>query len=301
MKKGSEDDIDIFINNQDSSDKSDYFKKKRQKITKSYFNLFAIAFIVVVFILIVGAIILASVLYEGPSSYKAFIDSIKYGGSITTNIQFTVNQIYVVPPVISNLGRAYITLTGGGGGGCVGNYTATGGGGNSGASGVLIPIVLNPYDQCIITIGNGGDTNMDGTYTEFKCLPSTGGQPTVYFSFPGGRSGCTNIYNASDTRLGDNNYPFIAERFGSRPLNSFYAESNIYGGIGSPILGGGAGSVFGNGGNPGIIDQPGQQAPSFGAGGGGGGITSVLANTVNGGKGGNGLVQLNFFVRIKQY
>lgn len=294
-------DFDLIIQNEnDQKEINEIKRKRRENVAKSYGNLVAILFIVIFFAAIVTAIILASVLNDGPSVYKNFQDSIKWGGSIMTNIEFKVNQIYIVPSSVSNLGRSYITLSGGGGGGCVGNYTATGGGGNSGASGVMIPVVLNANDQCVITVGIGGDSNMDGTYTEFKCIPSSGGQPTVYFNVPGGRSGCSPIYNSSDTRLGDDNYPFVSERFGSRPLNPLYAERNIYGGIGGQMLGGGAGSVFGNGGNAGDSDTAGQNAPGYGAGGGGGGISTTPGLNFNGGKGGNGLVQLNFFVRIQQ-
>lgn len=276
-------------------------RRKQEEITKSYYNILVIAFIVAFTVGIVIAIVIADVIDPGPSVYKPFQDAIKWGGSITTNIVFKVNQIYVVPSVISNLGRAYVTLSGGGGGGCVGNYTSTGGGGDSGASGILVPVVLNANDQCIITIGSGGDPNVDGTYTEFKCLPSSGGSPTTYLYVPGGRSGCFAITNyTSDARLGDDNYPFVSERFGSRlSPTPVYAESNPYGGIGGQNLGGGAGSAFGNGGDAGDAGLPGQNAPGYGAGGGGGGIATIVGTTVNGGKGGNGLVQLNFFVSIQ--
>lgn len=293
--------LDIIIQQETKESRIERKRRKQEEITKSYYNLLAIAFIVAFTVGIVITIVIASVVDSGPSVYKPFQDSIKWGGSITTNIVFKLNEIYVVPSVISNLGRAYVTLSGGGGGGCVGNYTATGGGGNSGASGILVPVVLNPNDKCIITIGYGGDPNVDGSYTEFKCIPSSGGQPTTYLYVPGGRSGCSFISNYTyDVRLGDNNYPFVSERFGSRLYPSpVYAESNPYGGIGGQNLGGGAGSAFGNGGDAGDAGEQGKNAPGYGAGGGGGGISATLETTVNGGKGGNGLVQLNFFVSIQ--
>lgn len=296
----NDEELDIIV----QSEKERRREKRRRKDeenTKNYANLLWIAMIVAVTVGMVLAIVLGSVLQPGPSVYKAFQDSIKWGGSIMTNIEFTVNQVYRVPSSISNLGRSYITLSGGGGGGCVGTYAATGGGGDSGASGVMVPVVLHANDNCIITVGTGGDSNMDGTFTEFKCIPNSGGQPTTYLYVPGGRSGCTVIYNSTDpARLGDDNYPFVAERFGSRPLNPLYAESNPYGGVGGQMLGGGAGSIFGNGGNAGDAGLQGQNAPGYGAGGGGGGIAGTVGTTINGGKGGNGLVQLNFFVAVQQ-
>lgn len=296
-----EDELDIIVQQATKETRIERNRRKQEDITKSYYNLLAIAFIVAFTVGIVIAIVIAAIIYPGPSVYKPFQDAIQWGGSITTNIVFNVNQIYVVPSVISNLGRAYVTLSGGGGGGCVGNYTSTGGGGNSGASGILVPVILHANDNCIITVGSGGDSSVDGTYTEFKCIPSSGGQPTTYLYVPGGRSGCFDISNySSTTRLGDDNYPFVSERFGSRlyPIPT-YAESNPYGGIGGDNLGGGAGSAFGNGGDAGDAGIQGQTAPGYGAGGGGGGISSTVGTTVNGGKGGNGLVQLNFFVSIQ--
>lgn len=261
------------------------------KLTHIAFIVFAVSF----FIIIVLVIILVGALYDTPSVYKNFIFAINHGGTILTSLTFTKNQIYTIPNITGGYGRAFLSITGAGGGGCSGNYTSTGGGGNSGASAVWIPILIHNADVCMITIGNGGDTNMDGSYTEFKCIPSTGGNPTVFFRLDGGRSGCT----PNGTHLGDNSYPFIEEKFGSRPLDSTYAESNIYGGIGGNGLGGGAGSLFGNGGNPGDINKIGQNAPGYGAGGGGGGISSVNGNSYNGGNGGNGFVQFNYFVDIQ--
>ncbi len=195
------------------------------------------------------------------------------------------------------MGRAHLTITGGGGGGCAGGLFV-GGGGNSGASGVRIPIVIHNADMCQITIGGGGNPSSDGGPTYFICYPPTGTTPSVNFTFPGGRSGCFN--NTDATRNGVDGFPFISERFGARVGVTPVAENNIYGGLGGDGAGGGAGSVFdnGNGGNTGDPDLSGQAAQSYGAGGGGGGA-STTGGATTGGVGGNGFVQINYYVAVQ--
>lgn len=265
-----------------------------ENIQKYAFIAFVIVSVGAILALILS-IVLVAITNDAPATFKNFQKAISMGGTIEVNVLFSYNQRYLVPNITGNLGRAYITITGGGGGGCSGG-TLVGGGGNSGASGVRIPIVIHNADICQITIGGGGNPNSDGGSTRFVCYPSTGSIPTVDYTFLGGRSGCFN--NTGTTRNGDDSFPFISERFGARPDAINVAESNIYGGIGGTGDGGGAGSVFGNGGNTGILNSNGQNAPSYGAGGGGGGASTSPATT-SGGIGGNGFVQLNFYVAVE--
>lgn len=244
---------------------------------------------------IILSIVLVAITSDAPATFKNFQKALSMGGTIEVNVLFSHNQRYLVPNITGNLGRAYITITGGGGGGCSGG-TLVGGGGNSGASGVRVPIVIHNADICQITIGGGGNPNSDGGPTHFTCFPSTGSIPTVDFTFPGGRSGCFN--NTGATRNGNDTFPFISERFGARVDAVDVAEPNIYGGIGGLGAGGGAGSIFGNGGNTGALNSNGIAAPSAGAGGGGGGA-STSGGTTSGGIGGNGFVQLNFYVAVE--
>lgn len=267
--------------------------------SKWWFSLTAI-FAAGLIILLIISVILAS-LYGVPSPYKNFQDAIKYGGTIQTTINFTKSTNYKVPWIIGNNGRALLSITGGGGGGCSSNnMSSVGGGGNSGVSAIDIPIQLHANDVCNIIIGSGGGTNGDGTYTQFSCVSQNGGPPTIDLIFDGGRSGCSFVYNSSTPRLGVDQYPFIAERFGSRPQYSLLAENNIFGGIGGIGLGGGAGGLFGNGGNAGQPGLSGQNGIGFGSGGGGGGINLSIFEITAGGNGGNGFVMLNFYVAILQ-
>lgn len=260
------------------------------------FAIFAAAFI----ILIVVSIILAWS-YAIPSPYKNFQDAIKFGGTIQTTINFTQSSSYIVPFIIGNNGRSWLSITGGGGGGCASNNISNvGGGGNSGVSAINIPIQLHANDICNIIIGTGGGTNGDGTYTQFSCVSQNGGPPTINYIVEGGRSGCSFVFNSSSPRLGIDQYPFIAERFGSRPQYSFLAESNIFGGIGGIGLGGGAGGLFGNGGNAGLPGLSGDNGIGYGSGGGGGGINLNIYEITAGGSGANGFAMLNFFVPILQ-
>lgn len=258
----------------------------------------SVAFAAGIIILIIAVIF--SVLYAAPSVYKNFLDAIKFGGTIQTTINFTHSQSYNVPPSIGNNGRALLSITGGGGGGCTGNMSLAGGGGNSGVSAITIPILLHANDICNVIIGVGGSTNNDGTMSQFSCISQNGGSFTVNFLMPGGRSGCSDVFNSSSPRLGVDSFPFIAERFGSRPQFGLFAESNIYGGIGGIFLGGGAGGLFGNGGNPGNASQNGQNGIGFGSGGGGGGIDLSIFQITAGGQGGSGFAMLNYYVPIIQ-
>ena len=272
--------------------------KEYLNTSKYTFIGFAIAMAFGIIILIIAVIF--SVLYAAPSVYKNFLDAIKFGGTIQTTINFTHSQSYTVPPSIGNNGRALLSITGGGGGGCTGNMSLAGGGGNSGVSAISIPILLHANDICNVIIGVGGSTNNDGTPSQFSCVSMNGGSFTVNFLMLGGRSGCSDVFNSSSTRLGVDSYPFIAERFGSRPQFALMAESNPYGGIGGIFLGGGAGGLFGNGGNPGNASQNGQNGIGFGSGGGGGGINLSIFQITAGGQGGSGFAMLNYYVPILQ-
>jgi hypothetical protein len=286
----------IFIEMSDTS-----INIEKNKYAYSVENVQKYAFIVFV-IVSVGAIlalilsiVLVAITSDAPATFKNFQKALSMGGTIEVNVMFSFSQRYLVPNITGNMGRAYITITGGGGGGCSGS-TLVGGGGNSGASGVRVPIVIHNADICQITIGGGGNPSSDGGSTRFVCYPPSGSIPTVDFTLLGGRSGCFN--NTGATRNGDDSFPFISERFGARPDAINVAEPNIYGGIGGTGDGGGAGSVFGNGGNTGLSDTKGQNAPSYGAGGGGGGA-STTSGTNSGGIGGSGFVQLNFYVNVE--
>jgi len=251
-------------------------------------------------VILIIAVIFAS-LYSAPSPYKNFQDAIKWGGAIQTTINFTHSTSYIVPFSIGNNGRSFLSITAAGGGGCISNnMSIVGGGGNSGVSAIEIPILLHANDICNVIIGTGGGTNGDGTYSQFSCVSQNGGPQTVNFIMEGGRSGCSSVFNSSSPRLGTDAYPFIAERFGSRPQYALLAENNIYGGIGGIGLGGGAGGLFGNGGNPGLPGYSGQNGIGYGSGGGGGGVNLNIYEITAGGNGGNGFAMLNFYVPVSQ-
>jgi hypothetical protein len=276
----------------DVVDTREYTYAIGESLKYAFFGFIGAAVAAVVLLIIM--LVIGSAFENTPSPYKNFQKAISMGATVEVNVLFGYSQRYLVPNITGNLGRAYITITGGGGGGCAGGVYA-GGGGNSGASGVRVPIVIHNADICQVTIGGGGNPNTDGALTSFVCYPSTGSIATVNFTFLGGRSGCFN--NTDAVRNGDNNYPFIAELFGARPNVNPVAESNMYGGIGGVGVGGGAGSIFGNGGNTGALDTNGHKAIGYGAGGGGGGALSGGGSTT-GGVGGSGFVQLNFYVAV---
>jgi len=220
---------------------------------------------------IIGTILLAVALHDG-SDFNTVPERVVH--------EIEENTSWDVPDNIDDDGRIFLTMTGGGGGGCNGGSTIAGGGGNSGVSVVNYPIILKDGFKCKIMVGYGGDLNHDGSKSEINCFDDNG-VLVFYIKAEGGRSGCE--LNHEYNRRGTSNiYPNTKELFGARPINSTFAESHPYGGIGGPGLSGGAGSVFGHGADAMTEDF---HRPAHGAGGYGG-----SSNFGHPGKGGNGKI-----------
>lgn len=255
-----------------------------------------IAFVLLVataVLLLVLGIVFAIVFNGDTSVYKVFND-VRDIAFLPVSVVLTESGIWEVPDNVARGGRVLMTISGGGGGGCTGTVMVVGGGGNAGASTVERPAILPGNGTCLITIGAGGNANADGGTTTIQCVDENGAATSVDYTYLGGRSGCV-PFNATDPdRRGSNLYPDVAERIGGRPAFGFLPENHPYGGTGGLGSGGGAGSVFGNGGDTGSPTMAGSAAVGHGAGGGGGG-TGAFAT---GGAGMAGAIEIVYYICI---
>lgn len=245
------------------------------------------------FLVLVACLILAIVLHDNNSSYSS-LNKVAEDAVISVPEYFDENEVWKVPSNIASGGRALLTMTGGGGGGCDGGAGIPGGGGNAGASVVEYPILLEADGQCLITIGSGGQRNQEGLATKLMCMSKDASKTYVDIELMGGRSGCV-FFNGTQERRGRDDYPYISERFGGRPETGWLAESHPFGGPAGASAGGGAGSVFGAGGDTGNgAGVTGESGESEGSGGGGGG-----PGLGYGGTGFKGMVKIVYTVKIK--
>jgi hypothetical protein len=250
--------------------------------------------VVVSIVFLVGGIILAAILHDNDSSYST-LKNVAEDAVVSVPLVFDSTQLWKVPSTVANGGRVLLTMSGGGGGGCDGGPVSIGGGGDSGVSTVQYPILVSAKDECLLSIGAGGQRNQDGQYTSVLCVSSDGTSTHVDLIADGGHSGCW-FFNGTQMRRGpDDGFPYTQERVGGRPDTGYLAESHPYGGAPGVGAGAGAGSVFGNGGDSGngvaVIGDNGHGKGS-GGGGGGGGFGF-------GGAGAGGRVKLVYTVKIK--
>lgn len=249
---------------------------------------------IILAILVLGVLIVVAAYVNNPDSITATLKRVKDDAIIQVLEEFDESETWKVPDWITNDGRALVTMSGGGGGGCSGGAVHYGGGGNSGVSTVRYPVSLAKRDFCRIVIGSGGASNVDGAETTLVCTADDA-KEHVNLAAQGGRSGCT-FFNGTQPRRGESkSYPFVAERIGGKPVSGYAAEAHPYGGAPGDASGGGAGSVFGDGGDGATKPlEQGESPDSHGAGGGGGGQTGGI-----GGSGKSGKVVIVYYAQVK--
>lgn len=226
------------------------------------------------------------------------------GGKIT----FVTNGIWTVPEGITKVLITACGAGGGGGGGAIGTSvegTQAGGGGGGGACINKQAFNVTPGDEIIITIGVGGKGGSGGTNATVSENGGAGG-PTIIgnlVTLPGGIGGASAANGGSGGTSGGpggGDGGASGNVSGSDGVNGLVGAGGAGGGNATYNIGGagGGGGSFRDGGDggtnqsgfyTGVKEEIGEDG-EYGGGGGGGAWPRINATSGNGGRGGNGIV-----------